>query len=166
MEKLGEEKIDLNTLKNWKILKEQLKPIEESIEYRCNYVVKEIVKIFHKKFDWWDFDNSCEDERGHFDPDYIQYEVVGTSIAGCINMIAILKEEGEWDLAQGFPLRFLFEDFQQEVIDGRELYKKKEEEENKKAQELKKLKAFENEKIKEAARAKLTKEERKALGIL
>lgn len=135
------------------------------ISARMNYVIKHCLSKVGGKLEWWDWPN--EDASSDADGDFIRgYNEVTTQIVGKWSngdkMLFISKDGGEWSLRWGeFPSRWLYEDFEEEYEDGLKLYN---ELANAAKAKEKESKSHSNELVK-SAKAKLTKEERKALGI-
>ena len=140
-----------------------------AITDRVDYVIRKIASIFKTKVDWWDWDNgSCEAEiDGHFEPSMLKEETVQLhgQFKSSGEKVAMI-DGGEWDFSYlEFPRKFLFEDFEQKLEDGIIEYKhllekqKTDRAKKKEEAEAKKKMAI------QAAKNKLTKEERKALGI-
>jgi len=142
-----------------------------TITDRVNYVIREIASIFGGKIKWWDWGNGGGEVDGHFEPDMVDRESI--ELDGDVEggeWVAFLKDEKgkfteEWQFGLEFPARFLYEDFEEELKEGIKKYKedKVKQEEIKKQKKLEKV---ENKKrLLESVKSKLTKEERKALGL-
>lgn len=126
---------------------------------RIDYIWSRIFKTFGESFEWWCFADAAEGEVGCLRIDDIA--IRDFEFDRCLPDFEILLKDGtEWGLWQ-IPTRWLFEDFEQELVEG------------KLALELKRLKcqqqikrtAAQKEQIKKQALEKLSQEERKALGF-
>jgi hypothetical protein len=143
------------------------------ISKRVDYVVREIARIFGGKIDWWDWPKGKDECDGHFTPDIIEGESVSVDgwKSGGGDWEAYLKDEKgdfkeSWQFCWfEFPTRFLYEDFEEELIEGIKKYRedKATKKELKKQKELEKVKN--KAKLLDSVKSKLTKEERKALGL-
>ncbi len=111
-----------------KQLERELKEITFHVNERVDYIVLKLVKLFglEEKFSFHSYSNQNSYKDGSFDFDLFQEKISvyiefkdGTNIP----MIALIKE-GKWDFKAncGFPTRFLFEDFENEVYAGIEIY--------------------------------------------
>jgi hypothetical protein len=116
--------------------------LESKFSDRCNYIVRTCASILKKKIDWWDFTNGSENNAGRFKAaqarnyDYVSFSGEGSFFGN--DSVIILKNGGEWIFGNGeFPTRFLYEDFETEVSNGRQLYLERKQEKIKK--ESKKL---------------------------
>jgi hypothetical protein len=144
-----------------------------TITDRVNYVVREIASIFGGKIKWWDWSNGGGEVDGHFKPDMINGESIQVDgeTSGKGEWVAFLKDEKgkftwEWQFDYlEFPASFLYEDFEEDLKEGIKKYK----EDKVKQEEIKKQKNLEKvdnkKRLLESVKSKLTKEERKALGL-
>lgn len=94
--------------------------LKSPIYDRCQEVVNVICEIFGKRLDWWHFGygESSEISGGEFDFDWKDFTYGHIYAKGGSNLICDLKEGEEIDLSQGFPIRFLYEDFEEELTEG------------------------------------------------
>lgn len=140
--------------------------ISDLIECRIGEIVENIMEVFNIKNGWWSWEYYDNDSRcPEFEKSYINNDSVSFGIFDCHDPVILLKDGTEWGLNEGCPLRWLWEDYSEELSKGKILYKEKiESEKNKKnarVKELKDLKA----KYKSDAIAKLNLEERWACGL-
>lgn len=125
---------------------------------RMNYIIR---YIFGDTLHWWDWRDDGDSGGPKIHDDYIEY--YGNFRGGDSKASIIDKEGSELDLKDGIPLRWLWEDFEEEYARGLALYKKtKEEQEALKIQKTIENKAKKNA-LAQQAKCKLTKEELKAL---
>lgn len=158
----------------WEKLSRETSKLESQIEKRIDYIVRTVYKTFNNKLSTWYFYGAGEGEMGNMklaidkDSFYIIVELERDR-DGRYNskeMVILLKDGSEWELEGEYPARWLFEDFEEELIQGKKKFEEKLEEKAKKkkehalAQKQKKLA------LAESAKAKLTKEELKALKSL
>lgn len=122
MKKLSEQDIS-----DYKEARKAFKKKENEIVKRINYIVKTFCKACGEENCDWQF--YYEEEKIDLTEDWIEV-IMSPSLA----LTMINKHGEEIDLENDFPIRWLIEDFEQELIDGIELYnrsenKKKEKEE-------------------------------------
>lgn len=146
--------------------------LSESISNRMNYIIRFCVEKVKGKLSWWDWQNGGEGgdrAPGEVVHSYTQggnsLQITGEWTHGS-RMIFLDKDGGEWDLSSGdIPERWLHEDFEEEYTKGLQLYQEQQ------AQTADKRKAAvaQRKQAKAAlvasASAKLSPEEKKALGI-
>lgn len=141
----------------------------ERIALRVQYIIQFCVKAVGGKFEWWDWQNSDPGSRA--DGDFMEsYSEDSITIVGewthREEMVIITKDGGEWGLDYGeIPIRWLYEDFEEEYTNGLKLYKEKKKQDAAKKKEKRQEKERERMALVAAAATKLTKEEKKALGI-
>lgn len=139
----------------------------QGIQNRVNYIVRKTAEIFGGKIGWWDWNNGGGEVDGHFEPSFLRNDYINVDgeTKGGGDWVAILKDDEEWELRLVVPLRWLTEDFEQELIDGIQKYKDKELKRKETEKQKKLTRAANKQKLLETVKAKLTKEELKALGI-
>lgn len=111
------------------------------INDRMNYIIRYCVTMTGGKFEWWDWNSeamaggkfewwdwSREDYESHSSGDFmLSYNHDVIQVRGewtnNDNMAFIDKDGGEWGLEDGFPTRWLYEDFEEEYTNGLKLYK-------------------------------------------
>lgn len=134
------------------ISKREYDSILVKIDYRFNYIMKTICT----KLDWYDYDNGWEGRSGHFEPNtYYKDEDSYIIFDGEYSL------PPPYDSCPDIPIRWLWEDFEEE-------FKREAEEEKKKILDKKnKAKAarldfkLKKESMREIIKNKLTKEELK-----
>jgi hypothetical protein len=135
---------------------------------RMDYITRHCIKVVGGKFDWWDWNS--EDYESHSAGDFmLSYDKETIQIRGlwtCTkNNVFIDKYGNEWGIEDGFPTRWLYEDFEEEFESGLKAYKEKEKQRAANAKKTKKKNEEKKKALVAAAATKLTKEERKLLGI-
>lgn len=142
--------------------------VVSKITDRMDYITRHCVEVVGGEFDWWDWNS--EDYESHSAGDFmLSYDKEIIQIRGlwtCTkNNVFIDKHGNEWGIEDGFPTRWLYEDFEEEFTNGLKAYKEKEKQKAEKAKENKKKRDLEKKALIHAAASKLTKEEKKLLGI-
>jgi len=140
-----------------------------NITARMNYIIRRCLELAGGKLDWWDW-NSDGDYEDQSSGDFMEsYDKDTLSIRAEWNIkreIIFLDRDGdEWGLSDGVPTRWLYEDFEEEFTNGIKAYKEKEEQKKAKDKENKQKREQEKKTLITQAASKLSKEERKALGI-
>ncbi len=144
------------------VIQRKEEQITSKIESRVDFIVKKIISLFGKRLDWYGYANGGDD-GGFFDVQRYKETVdLNIYVVGGTDLVVII-EEGEWGLEQGFPTRWLFEDFEEEVKEGIAKYKIQKEAQKQKEKELRIQRKEKDLLLAKEARNKLTKEEIKAL---
>lgn len=140
--------------------------VEEFVIDRVDYIIKKIAATFDSQVEWWSFPYSSEENsmgnlNNAYNDDCLQFEGEFKRSDWCI----ILDDGEEYDLNNEFPTRWLYEDFEEELINGKKELEQKlaKQKEDKVKKTL--LKNSAKKKLLESAKSKLTEEERKALGL-
>src|SRR5512135_1329026 len=142
----------------------RLGKMEEKITDRIHYIMLSIFKLFSKKDAYWYFYGAGEGEVGpfwaHYDKDQI-----GVVIDNCPGetMVILLKNGDEWGFEDSIPTRWLFEDFEEELIQGKKKFEEREIARKAAQKELAVNKKLEDKKLIEGAKKKLSKKELEAL---
>lgn len=120
-------------LKEWENARSIADVFEQEIIDRIDYIINEILKTFDQKLDTWYFHDAGEGSLGDLSPNLDEknvsfvYEIARDSDSE--EMVILLKNGFEYSLHDGeFPTRWLFEDFEEELIQGKKDYEEKEEE--------------------------------------
>ena len=136
---------------------------------RMNYIIRKCIEIAGGKLDWWDWqcDGDYEDRSsGDFMESYHKDQLsIRAEWSIKREIIFIDKDGGEWLFQDGIPTRWLYEDFEEEFTNGLKAYKEKEKQKAEKAKEKRLKDAADQKVLIEKVLSKLTKEEKKALGI-
>jgi hypothetical protein len=158
-----------NLIKTYDLYETLHKPVSE----RMNYILNFCVNLVGGEVKWWDWLNDGEGEDrapGHFMYSYDRCDshiliITGVWTEGA-KMIFLDKEGSEWTLERGeFPTRWLWEDFETEYKNGLKAYQEKENSEVELSKRRRKEKDKEKKALIASAATKLTKEERKAVGL-
>jgi hypothetical protein len=139
--------------------------LEERIIERIHYIMVSIFKTFNKKEAYWYFYGAEEGDVGdlwkHYNKDDINVVVINA--VGGDKMIILLKDGSEWGFEDSIPTRWLFEDFEEELSEGKKKFKEKEESRKLAEQEKRRQKKDTDVAIAKVAKAKLSKKELAAL---
>ena len=169
MDKQGSTPISPFAVSNWKEVKKQADKVEGQIIERLDYIIHFLHKTFGVKLGTWYFYGASEGGMGElcYEDDAINVVTeLDRSSDGeyhSKDMAIIDKNGDEWIFDSDIPTRWLFEDFENEVIDGKAKYEvvKKAKQEKEKAKRLQKKE--EAKKLAETAKKKLTKAELAAI---
>jgi len=160
-------KTDLD--KYWTAIK-AVGPYHEKIVNRINYILRTTYKEFGGEIDWWDFENydgnayTLEQCLGKTEVSNLDVRVKGSWRD--LEELIIKLDDGDYcEFTYGFPIRWLYEEFEDELSRGKATQEKEVAAEKKAKADKKAAKKAAKEKIKVTAAAKLTPEERKALGL-
>lgn len=144
----------------------ELQAISKIVEDRTHYIMMFIFKLFKFKEDYyWYFYGAGEEETG---TPWKYFKDNKKSLSTCIHgnydeLVIILNDGSEWGLEDGIPVRWLYEDFEEELIEGKKKWKDKIANQSKKDAENLKLKELKKQELLKSALKKLTKEELDAL---
>lgn len=153
---------------SWQSLNEQAQALEQEIVDRLSFVINRACEMFGQPISTWYFDDAQEGEVGDVWENIHRGEFAVTldfkKNSSERNMTIVLNDGTELDIARdGFLTRWLFEDFEKEIHEGKFKYKEKE---IKRKTELKKLseqKRVEQEELIRSAKSKLSRQELAAL---
>jgi hypothetical protein len=165
------EPITQKLIDNWQLAANESSSMEGEITNRIDYIIRTIFDTFNKKLDTWYFDGAGEGDVGdllrHYDENEIniitELSRNKEGVYDSIEMVIIDKEGSEWGFDSSIPTRWLFEDFEQELIDGKKLFEEQKAERKKNKKELSAKKKLEDQALATAAKAKLSKKELAAL---
>jgi len=139
------------------------------ITSRMDHIVQRCIEIAGGKLDWWDWlgDGDWDDQASG---DFIHsYQKDCLSIRAEWDtkkeIIFIDKDGNECGIEEGFPTRWLYEDFEEEFSKGLKNYKEKEKQRAANTKENKKKNKEKKKALVDTIAAKFTKEERKLLGL-
>lgn len=153
----------------WTVIK-AVGPYHEKILNRINYILRTTYKEFGGEIDWWDFENydgnayTLEQCLGKTEVTNLDVRVKGSW--DDLGELIIKLDDGDYcEFTYGFPIRWLHEDFEDELSRGKATQEKEVAAEKKAKADKRAAKKAAKEKLKALAAAKLTPEERKALGL-
>lgn len=157
-------KIDKKTLDLWL---NDSDPMEEEVLDRISDVIQKICDVFEVKLNTWFFDDAEEGDIGSVKNNINSTEVGDYVIClyeqNNVDFVILDKDGKERDLSDQFPRRWLHEDFEEELIEGKRLFLKKERERKEKQKLSREIKKANDLKMLEKAKKKLSKEELAAL---
>lgn len=153
-------------LNEYKQKQEEADWYKGAIVDRIDYILKSIFDFEGGSLNYWYFDGASEGEVGDFSyamGDNEIYNIIteGNPFGKGYNYI--LKDGKVWKYEGSIPSRWLFEDFEEELVKGKESFDRREEEQKKKKKEASESKKIKNQMLAEQAKAKLSKEELLAL---
>ena len=144
---------------------ETTKKYESIITERINYVVRRIAELAKTRVFWWDFKNGYDENDGYLDYDTFVDGGICVEGESSADRFKVVLDNKIWNFPFEFPQRFLFNDFDEEVLQGIESYIK---EENERQQKIKESKFEKNKKKKQMlaqVAQKLTPQERRLLKL-
>jgi hypothetical protein len=142
----------------------------DKIEQRITYVLRRIYQEFDFELDYWYFDGAEEGQVGdlarHLDKDIVSGFITESKTPGYIEDFSIDFDDGTVaDFGYGFPTRWLYEDFEDELVRGKASYIQKQQDKKAQAASRRAAKKAEKALLKASAASKLTLAEKKALGL-
>jgi len=156
--------------KEWQHAVDRAAELSEILEERITFILQRLTSIFGGVLDTWYFDGAEENEVGnllnHLDSksiDELCLEYKQDTDCGRNGMVIIDKFGKEYGCGWEIPTRWLFEDFEKEIIDGKKLYEEREEDKKSKKKAMLEKKKAEHRVLFESAAAKLSKKELAAL---
>ena len=153
---------------DWQVSINHSARLENIIIERLSYIVHTIYNIFGYQVNTWYFDDAKEGEVGdlknHIYNDYINNIIVECkSLKKDPAIIIFDKNRFEWEKDLGIPVRWLFENFEQEIIDGKKKFEEKEAARKAKNKEQSAKQKLEDQELINSAKSKLSKKELAAL---
>lgn len=109
-------------LEGWQDATKHLQMMQQLVIDRSNYIIETIEKTFERSFKTWWFEGAGEHEVGN--PKI--YDGMVHFITEPTQQPALIldNENQEWNLFESFPERWLTEDFEGELINGKGTYQK------------------------------------------
>lgn len=162
------EPITHNLVNEWQALKSKASALEDDIEQRIDYIIRFWFATFDAKLDTWYFVDANEGEVGnlsyHMNDEEISSIHVEMKSGNFKDDEYIIDKFGnEWGWESSIPTRWLFENFEQEIIGGKKLFEEKEIARKAKQKEKSAQKKLKDKALADAAKSKLSKEELAAL---
>ncbi len=131
-------KLTNDDVNDWKEATRKAGVLEETITQRIDYILRTIYKTFGKKFDYWYIPGEDASLR-HYELEP-ENDFTGYCIEPYCSSLPIYSKVVDCEINlidEGFPSRWLYEDFEEELTQGREYYKQwKTEKENKRKEKL------------------------------
>jgi len=163
--------ITQDTFSQWEKSSSLASKMEGVIQDRITYILEVFFGAFGGKLQNWYFDDAAEGRVGDLADNMCSEEIysIYTDISpqpkpnDGYDFMIIDKFGDEWGWESSVPVRWLFEDFEEEIIKGKALYEVKLKEKQEAAAVQRSLKKKIDSALAEQAKAKLTKEELKAL---
>lgn len=160
--------LEFKIFEQWTAANEQASRLEDIITSRITYIVHTLFNQFNMKLDTWYFSDAGEGQVGSLSDhcrgdeiDSIEVELNRDFVYLDINIIDRFGNEWMWE--NMIPRRWLFEDFEKEIADGKIKYLEKEVARKAKQKELSKKKKAEDALLIEKAKQKLSAKELAAL---
>jgi hypothetical protein len=151
----------------WNIASAEVGKMENQIVDRIDYIIRTWFQVFDSKLDYWYFDGAEEGQVGDLKNHMDSYNIsnIWTECKkDCSHEMVILDKNGdEYGWESAILTRWLFEDFEDEIINGKKLYLEKEIERKAKKKIASAQKKIEDTLLVEEAKKKLSKEELAAL---
>lgn len=152
-------------------LNKELGVLEEKITNRMTYALNFLFAAFDRKLDTWYFPDASEGGMGdmwhHFSDQSIsvitEIDCRDRTKLGYPTFVIIDKDGDEWEFDGEFPTRWLFEDFENEIIEGKKKFEEKENLRKLKDKEKRQQQKEEDKKLAAEAKLKLSKRELAAL---
>jgi hypothetical protein len=166
---MNKQPITQETYNNWMELSKQAAVYEGAITDRISFIIYRSCEMFSQGLSTWYFEDAGEGEVGDIYRNLqgnleFQVELVFKPGSGKEPMYLILKDDTECDLKKdGFPVRWLFEDFEEEIKSGKQKYKEKDIIRKTELKRLSEQRRLEVEALAQSARSKLSKQELDAL---
>lgn len=152
---------------NWLNIRKESERLEARIIERMSYIIHKSCQMFGNSVSTWFFEDVSEREVGNVCNAIIGTEFTPSLIFSNIkhsSMCVILNDESEINLIQdGFPVRWLFEDFEREIAEGKEKYRQKEITRNTELNRLSEEKRIRQLELVKSAKEKLSREELEAV---
>ncbi len=160
--------LDFKIFSDWEASITQTGRLENIIIERITYIIHTLFEKFDMKLDTWYFDDAGESQVGNLADHYGKYEIDSIAIELNKNFkykdISIIDRFGEeWSWGNSIPIRWLFEDFEKEIIDGKVKYIEKEAARKSRQKELSANKKKKDQLLIEQAKKKLSTEELAAI---
>lgn len=145
----------------------------EKIEKRIDHILRRVHQEFNSRLNYWYWDDAPEGDQGqlhrHIDRNFRDNSVITSYITdateGDANEWCIVLNDGTVHDFYGIPAKWLFEDFESELVEGKRLWEEREAAKKQEKAARRAVKKSAREAAKVSAAAKLTPEERQALGI-
>jgi len=162
-------RLSKGAIESWEQYSTSAAALEAEIVLRIDYILTFLLDEFGCTLNNWFFDDAAEGQVGHL-CDHMSFDytsITGIELSDCDNfpddLCFIDKDGDEFYWQSEIPARWLTEDFEQEIIDGRTKLEEKEAARKLKLKERRDAKSAKSTDLFEKAKSKLTKEEFLAL---
>lgn len=163
--------ISKSDVEKWQLVSNEASLLEDVITNRITYILTKWFEAFGGTVNTWYFDGANEGEIGnlfeYMNNDIIWNIRVDMEIYPKSNdrsaFVIIDRFGSEYQWQNEIPTRWLFEDFEQEIFDGKTAFEEAEKHRKEKSKLAKSMSKKKQRELAEQAKAKLTKEELKAL---
>lgn len=158
------EPISASLVSEWEKASNEAGKLEDKIVSRIDYIVKLIFKTFNQKLETWYFYGAEEGEMGDLsraiDSDRVSFIFDLKRHTSFYDANILLKDGSEYNFEEGeFPTRWLYEEFETELIDGKKQYDLAQEVIKSKVKEKALQKKIKMAALTKSLKSKLTKEE-------
>lgn len=140
---------------------------EDQIVNRIGYIMECIFELFDKKNAYWYFRGADEGEVGDLWAHYQEHcsSSIDLIVDNCPGpeMVLILETGEDWGFSDSIPSRWLFEDFEQELINGKKKFEDRKIERKAKKKATTAALKKEDQELIEEAKKKLSEKELAAL---
>jgi hypothetical protein len=113
-------------VKSWQKASSEADFLEGAIVERMDYIIHTIFDTFGSRLGSWYFSDAQEGQMGHLTYDEPDLFMQWWQPEIKEDMFIIDKNGEEYMFDQSIPTRWLFEDFENELIDGKKKYEEKE----------------------------------------
>jgi hypothetical protein len=156
-------KLKEKDLQTYQSVQETIREFNAELTDRVSYILQE---IFKSNLNWWAWSYTEEDGGMGGPPKFTKDEFKFYCEMNKYKEVYIIDKDGvELDLESSFPTRWLYEDFEEELATGFDSYNKKQEQKKAEAKLKAQARSEKQKELVNAALLKLSKEERKALGL-
>ncbi len=162
MEDHAKEPLTQNSIDTWRDLSSQVASWKNKITDRIEYILNRCFEEFDATLETWYFEGADEGEVGDLKAhmwDKAIWSIVFEGVRGGPHEMLILLDGHEWDLYTTLPVKWLCEDFEDELVAGKEAYEKKEAQKKVAAKAKRAAKKSEKEAAIKSAKKKLTAKE-------
>lgn len=144
--------------------------LEDQITGRMDYIINTVLALYGSKLHYWYFYGAGEGEIGpmlnHIDDESFRVIIdyyTRPQKFDITSVVIIMKDGSEWGFEDGFPTRWLFENFEQELIEGKKKYENEVVAKAEARKAKQKLQAEKKKNLIKSAKSKLSREELRAL---
>jgi len=159
--------LNKSIVNNWYSAKNALNEIEEKINHRLTYILVTLYSTFGFKLDTWYFECADEGTVGEMqiNGNYIDEIIVESRSYkyGEAKINIVDKFGNDWGFSGDIPVRWLYEEFESEIKEGKAKYEAKELVRKETEKALTAKQKAKKDALLISAKSKLTKEELRAL---